>query len=81
MEEVGEAVGRSRKEKKQRWWSECGVLGGRPVTMLSLGGVDVLEVEPVERTMREWAGRRDDSSIAGVRVKPKCHTLERIVSS
>jgi hypothetical protein len=32
--------------------------------MLSLGGVDVLEVEPVERTMHELAGRRDDSSIA-----------------
>lgn len=43
--------------------------------MLSLGGVEVLQGKPVERTMRELAGRRDDSSIAGNRVKPKCHTL------
>jgi hypothetical protein len=36
----------------------------RPVTMLSLVGVDVLEVEPVERTMLYLAGRLDDGAIA-----------------
>jgi hypothetical protein len=63
-EEVRAAVGRVCKGRRQRSGFVCNVLGGRPVTMLSLGGVGVLEVEPVERTMRGLAGRPDDGSIA-----------------
>jgi hypothetical protein len=49
--------------------------------MLSLVGVDVLEVEPVERTMLYLTGRLDDGAIAGKSVSRGATRFERIVSS